>query len=101
MKKKGSKYNRFTFNYTQQLGNYLSNKEDVAAGKKLLSIQVPDKPWISRFLSQTFNMKFNYSNIQTLVAKPQLPPTDSKVFGYTGGCRAFATVLAFTTMAKR
>lgn len=78
MQKKGSKYNRFTFNYTQQLKKYLSNKQDVDAGKKRfqesVSTQLPDKPQISPVFSQTFNAKFNYSNSQTSVAKNQLPP---------------------------
>lgn len=55
MQKKASNYNRFTFNYTPQLSKYLSNKEDIVAGKKqfqeLLSTQLPDKPQISPFLS--------------------------------------------------
>lgn len=78
MQKEVSKYNRFTFNYTQQLNKYLSNKEDIVAVKKrfqeLLSTQLLDKPQISPFLSQTFHTKFSYSNSQTAVAKTQLPP---------------------------
>lgn len=34
MQKKASKYDGFTFNYTQQLSKYLSNDDVIMAGKK-------------------------------------------------------------------